>query len=179
MYRAVTWVVLERGLDPADARVCEQVAAQLRLDVLGPGRISADGRDISTEIRGPDVTAIVSTVSAHPAVRRHLVERQRAFVGEGPAVVEGRDIGTVVFPDAVLKVYLTASEEERSRRRAAEAGGPAGADLVRRDRVDSLRSESPLARADDAVVIDTTGLDMSDVVSRIVTLARERARVGL
>ncbi len=132
-----------------------------------------DGDDATDAIRGAPVTAIVSAVSAHPEVRAELVRRQRAWAqGHGGGVVEGRDIGTVVFPDADVKVFLTASDEERARRRqrdedAADVNAVA-ADLARRDGLDSSRPVSPLRPADDAVVIDTTARTVDDVVDEIV-----------
>jgi CMP/dCMP kinase len=176
LYRAVTWAILDRGVDPMDAEGGTKVARVVELSVLGPGLVAVSGRDVSREIRGPLVTAAVSAVSAHPLVRHELVEFQRRFVGEGGAVVEGRDIGTVVFPDALLKVFLTASLEERARRRSQEAGSEeAGRDLVRRDRIDSTRATAPLAVAPDAVVIDTTGREALEVVEEVVQHARKRA----
>jgi CMP/dCMP kinase len=175
MYRAVTLAVLERSIDPHDGAACAELATAARL-VLGD-RVLLDGTDVTDAIRGPDVTALVSTVSAHPGVRAALVERQRSWAGErGAGVVEGRDIGTVVFPDAVVKVFLTASDEERARRRqrdeaAAERALPVEAvrdDLARRDRLDSEREASPLRPAADAFEVDTTALGVDEVVDEIV-----------
>ena len=140
-----------------------------------------DGRDVSAEIRGPDVTAAVSAVAAHPEVRTVLVAHQRAWVAEhGAGVVEGRDIGTVVFPAARLKVFLTASDDERARRRQRDEVASARVvrvddvrtALVRRDALDSGRAVSPLRPADDAVMVDTTDRDVDDVVAELVTRAR-------
>jgi cytidylate kinase len=185
MYRAVTLVALDRGIDPADADAAADVARQVRID-LDEGRVFLDGRDVTAEIRGPAVTDAVSIVSAHPGVRKVLVERQRQWVEHhGGGVVEGRDIGTVVFPNATVKVFLTASEDERARRRqrderAAEreiAVDDVRNALDRRDRLDSTRAASPLRRADDALAIDTTGRDPRDVVDEIVRRYNaERAR---
>jgi cytidylate kinase len=175
MYRALTVAVLERGIDPSDGAGCARVANEMVLEV--GVRTLLDGRDVSDEIRGPEVTAQVSTVSAHPAVRKSLVARQRAWVaGHGGGVVEGRDIGTVVFPDAPVKVFLIASDDERARRRQRDevaADRPVGvdsvhADLARRDAIDSNRAVSPLKAAADAVVLDTTGRRVDDVVAEIV-----------
>ena len=136
-----------------------------------------DGDDVSAEIRGPEVTGAVSTVSAHPAVRAELVARQRAWVAEhGGGVVEGRDIGSVVFPDAAVKVFLTASDEERARRRQqdeAAADRTVSMDEVRasmaaRDAADSGRAASPLTTADGATIVDTTGRSVADIVAEIV-----------
>jgi cytidylate kinase len=126
-----------------------------------------DGHDVTAAIRSPPVSRAVSAVAANPEVRRHLVERQRRWAaGRDGGVVEGRDIGTVVFPDATLKVFLTASMEERSRRRGGDES-PEG--LARRDRIDSTRSVSPLARAADAHVLDTTGRTIDDVVEEVLS----------
>ena len=168
MYRAVAWVVVTRGVEPADA-------ARLPFEV---GEVVAiDGEDVTAAIRTPDVTSRVSEVAARPEVRAALVEHQRRWAeGRRLVVVEGRDIGTVVFPDAVLKVFLTASKEERGRRRAAEQGRPdseaVAADLARRDRLDATRAVSPLTKAEDAVEVDTTGLTVDQVVDRICDLLR-------
>jgi cytidylate kinase len=175
MYRALTLLVLERGVEPSDGVECARVARELNLEV--GVRTILDGRDVSAAIRGPEVTAHVSTVSAHPAVRETLVARQRAWVAaHDGGVVEGRDIGTVVFPGARVKVYLTASDEERARRRQRDevaADRSVGvdsvhADLARRDAIDSNRTVSPLRVAPDALTIDTTGRDVDDVVAEIV-----------
>jgi cytidylate kinase len=118
------------------------------------------------------VSGVVSVVAAHPEVRAEMVRRQRAWVeGHGGGVVEGRDIGTVVFPDAALKVFLTASEEERARRRKVEGSDEGAAALARRDRLDSTRAASPLKPADDAVVIDSTGRSAAAVVADVVARA--------
>ena len=171
MYRAVTWAVLRAGLDPTDAAGATRVAEQctIRLD---PTTVIVDGADATTAIRGPDVSAAVSVVSAHPGVRRRLRDLQRDWMTcHGGGVVEGRDIGTVVFPDAELKVYLTASVAERARRRAGDGvlnEAAAAANIAERDHLDSTRDDSPLVEATDAVVIDTTDLSVQDVVDRIV-----------
>jgi cytidylate kinase len=175
MYRAVTLAALERGVDPADADACALIADEIRLEV--GDLVLLDGRDVTSAIRSPEVTATVSQVSAHPAVRRELVERQRAWVtSRSGGVVEGRDIGTVVFPDATVKVFLTATDEERARRRQrdehaadrAVAVDEVREDLARRDRKDSDRKVSPLRAAVDALTIDTTGRSVEDVVGEIV-----------
>jgi cytidylate kinase len=175
MYRAVTLAVLELGVEPTDGAACAQVArdADVRID----GEVRLNGRDVSDAIRGPAVTAIVSTVSAHPRVREILVGRQREWVdARGGGVVEGRDIGTVVFPDAPVKVFLTASDEERAMRRQRDEHAAARAvevdavreELERRDREDAGRATSPLRPADDAVIVDTTGRSVAEVVEEIV-----------
>jgi cytidylate kinase len=181
MYRAVTLAVLESGTDATDAAACAAVAARVRLEPRGATTL-LDGRDVSAEIRSDPVTALVSTVSAHPAVRAVLVEQQRAWVAaRGAGVVEGRDIGTVVFPDAAVKVYLTASDAERARRRRDEVNldGTLSVDdvrveLDRRDRLDSTRSTSPLRVAPDALHLDTTGRPVAEVVAEVVDAYRAR-----
>jgi cytidylate kinase len=136
--------------------------------------------DATTDIRGPDVSAAVSTVAALPGVRAIMRDRQRAWAAEhGGGVMEGRDIGTVVFPDAALKVYLTASPDVRARRRAAEQGSVDEATIAEwsanislRDHRDSTRADSPLLEADDAVVVDTSDLTVDEVVDQIVGMIR-------
>lgn len=181
MYRVVTLAALERGVPVDDGPALGGLAAGIAVD-LGPGgAVTLDGRDVRAEIRGPAVTGAVSAVSAHPEVRSVLVDAQRRWmVAHGGGVVEGRDITTVVFPDAPVKVFLTASEEERARRRAGDevaADRPAdraaiAADLARRDRLDSGRAAAPLTVADDAHVLDTTGLTVEEVVDAVAALAR-------
>jgi 3-phosphoshikimate 1-carboxyvinyltransferase len=165
MYRAVAWAALERGIDPADAGAVAAVArdADLELDAT---TVRIDGVEVTGAIRSPEVSRAVSVVAALPEVRSHLVARQRRWAAEhGGGVVEGRDIGTVVFPDATLKVYLTASPEERARRRSDESAEG----VARRDEIDSTRSASPLQRADDARLIDTTGRTVDDVVEEVLS----------
>ncbi len=187
MYRAATLAVLEHDVDPADPAAATEIArrCEISLGETGDAAARLDGRDVTAEIRGPAVTAAVSAVSAHPGVRDVMVERQRAWADRHVrGVVEGRDIGTVVFPDAALKIYLTASDEERARRRQRDEEAAArSADvrevrdaLARRDGFDAGRATSPLRPANDAVVIDTTGRTVDDVVEEIV--ARFGAAVG-
>jgi cytidylate kinase len=165
MYRAVAWAALQRRIDPADADAVAAIADGAVIE-LGPDGVSIDGADATAAIRRPEVNAAVSVVAANPAVRAALVARQRAWAARrGGGVVEGRDIGTVVFPGADLKVYLTASPEERARRRGDEAAGG----VARRDALDSSRAASPLARADDARLLDTTGRTVDEVVEEIVS----------
>ncbi len=175
MYRSVTLAAIERGIDPSDGPGCAEIAATVDIDVADG--ICLDGRDVTAEIRGPAVTAVVSTVSAHPEVRTVLVDRQRDWAAaHGGGVVEGRDIGSVVFPDAAVKVFLTASDEERARRRQRDEAAAARRvdvervreDLERRDHLDSTRTVSPLRAADDAFIVDTTGRTVADVVGEIV-----------
>jgi CMP/dCMP kinase len=182
MYRAVTWAVLQRGVDVDDPAAVAVAASDVHLEVgTDPAAptIKADGVDVAGPIRGPQVTASVSAVSAVPAVRTLLVDRQRELIGAGGIVVEGRDIGAVVVPDAPLKIFLTAESAERAARRHAETGGAPDqvaateADLTRRDTLDSTRTASPLAQADDAVVVDTTELGLDDVIERIVAMVAD------
>lgn len=176
MYRAVALAVLEAGIAPSDGEACARVARDVRVEVE-QATTRLDGRDVSTLIRGPEVTAAVSEVSAHPALRDVLVARQRAWVdAHGGGVVEGRDIGTAVFPAAAVKVYLVASDDERARRRQRDEEAAArrvDVDAVRdamarRDRHDATRASSPLRAADDAIVIDTTARGVDEVVDEIV-----------
>jgi cytidylate kinase len=164
MYRAVAWASLDRTIDPGDRDAVAGVARTIEISV--GDRVSVDGADVTEAIRGPEVSAAVSAVAANPEVRAVLVRRQREWAAEhGGGVVEGRDIGSVVFPGADLKIYLTASVEERARRRPEE-----GADAVaRRDRIDSTRPVSPLGVAEGARVIDTTDRSVDDIVEEVVT----------
>jgi cytidylate kinase len=173
MYRSVALAALQRGVEPA------AVARGLRIE-LGD-RILLDGRDVTAEIRTPAVSEAASRAAADPAVREAMVEQQRRMLAEGDWVAEGRDIGTVVAPGAEVKVFLTASPEERARRRAAELGvDPATvlAEQTIRDQRDSTREHSPLAPAPGAVELDTTGLTLDEVVQRIVELVTEAVPGG-
>jgi cytidylate kinase len=182
MYRAATVAVLDAGIDPEDADAVARVVAMTTIEVgtaAGTEVVTVDGADVATRIRGAEVTRAVSAVSAVPAVRRQLVDQQRALVaGTDAVVVEGRDIGTVVLPEATVKIYLTAAPEARAERRALQLGitDPAGvaelaADLRRRDRYDSSRADSPLRPAPDAVIVDSTDLEQDQTVARVVELA--------
>jgi len=168
MYRAVACRAETDGADPAE------VARSARLE-LGE-RVLLDGEDVTERIREPWVSEAASRVSADPRVREALVAQQRRILEQGDWVAEGRDIGTVVAPDADVKVFLTAAPEERARRRAAELGTDAGVVLqeqTMRDERDRTREHAPLAPAADAVPVDTTGLSLEEVVDQIVTLAVE------
>jgi len=183
MYRAVTAAALAAGLDTGDPEQVAEFARRLDIEIstdAQPARVTVDGRDVTGEIRGPAVTAAVSAVSAVPAVRTAMVARQRRLIGAGGVVIEGRDIGSVVAPDADLKIFLTAEPGERAARRALETAaalGPTAADLARRDGLDSSRATSPLAPAPDALVLDSTDLDADAVVERILH-ALERNSAG-
>ena len=174
-YRAATLGGLRNQVDLDDGKAMAALVGSSSFDQVGD-RMYLDGDDVTEAIRLPEVTNKVSIVSAHPEVRRALVAEQRKWVGsrEQRAVVEGRDIGSIVFPDAGLKVYLDAAPEVRARRRAGETGQDVSRVLheqERRDTIDSTRSVSPLTVPSDAVVIDTTHLTIDDVVARIVELA--------
>jgi len=176
MYRCVALAALERGVDLDDPVATGELAGALTIEV-GYGRVKLDGDDVSLAIREPRVTDASSRVSIHPAVREAMVARQRELIEANDFVAEGRDIGTVVSPDAPLKVFLTASEEERARRRAEETGENPEAVLVaqrERDDRDRSREHSALEPAGDAIEIDTTELDLEQVVDRVVELAAGR-----
>lgn len=184
MYRSVAFEAIRRGIDPEDEETVAELARQIELSV--GDRIIVNGADATVEIRSPEVTRAVSTVAANPEVRKELVLRQREWAAtHGGGVVEGRDIGSVVFPDSPLKVYLTASEDERAGRRSREMlereFDQAAADMAqvaheisRRDRLDSTRAASPLTVADDAVQVDTTGISAEQVVEKVMSLVEER-----
>jgi len=184
MYRAATLAVLQAGVDPTDAVRVSEVVEKAQIDVgTDPARpaVHLDGVGVDREIRSAEVTGAVSAVSAVPAVRAQLVAAQRALIEDGPIVVEGRDIGSVVWPTACPKVFLTASAEVRAQRRAGELGTPddsavaeVAADIERRDHLDSTRAASPLTRVDDAVIVDTTELDIDEVINRLVDMATQR-----
>ena len=189
MYRAATVAVLDSGVGLDDKVAVARAVAEARIEVGTNARrevVKVDGVDVRNRIRGAEVTRAVSPVSAVPAVRRRLVAQQRALVAEAEAVVvEGRDIGTVVLPDATLKIYLTASPEVRAQRRAGQLGvtdpdkiAALAQDMRRRDEHDSRRADSPLRPADDAIVVDSTDLDRAGVVERIVELARSAVTAG-
>lgn len=177
MYRCVALAGIERGADLDEAEAMGALARSLRIELAGE-RVELDGLDVSSAIREPRVTEASSRVSVHPPVREAMVAAQRRqLIAAGRYVAEGRDIGTVVSPEAPLKVFLTASAEERARRRAAQTGEDETAVLAaqrERDERDEGREHSALRAAEDAIEIDTTGLGLDEVVGRIVELARER-----
>ncbi len=180
MYRAVTLAVLDRGVDPRDEQDCERVARSLHLTFDPEARIAIDGKPGEPAIRSEAVTRAVSVVSAHPGVRRVVVPLQREEArARGGIVAEGRDIGSVVFPSADFKFFVDATPSERARRRARELGAPERyeeilADIVRRDHLDSTRRDSPLVRANGAIVIQTDALDAAGVTAEM--LARIRSK---
>jgi cytidylate kinase len=177
MYRAVTFAVLRRGVSVTDTVEVARLATVIDLDISTTS-VVVDGVDATAAIRGREVTDAVSAVAANQAVRTVLVDRQRAWVAaRGGGVVEGRDIATVVFPDAALKLFVTASPRVRAERRVAETGGDVAeveASIIERDRRDSTRESSPLLLADDAIELDTSDLDIDEVVAEVVRLAEER-----
>jgi cytidylate kinase len=176
MYRSVALAALDAGVDLDDAAAMGDLTAALRFD-LSNGHVKLDDRDVSEAIRSAEVTAAASRAAVHPQVRTRLVERQRELIESGSYVAEGRDIGTVVSPEAPLKVFLTASDEERADRRSAQTGEAREAVLESqrsRDSRDRTREHSALRPADDAVELDTTGMPLDAVISRVVELARER-----
>jgi cytidylate kinase len=184
MYRAVTWALLQRGIDVNDPAAVALAAREVRIDVgtdaLAP-TIHADGVDVSGPIREQPVTSAVSAVSAVPEVRTLMVQCQREAIGNGGIVIEGRDIGSVVAPDADLKIFLIADPGARAARRAAEQGKSAEvaateADMARRDAYDSSRTASPLSQAADAVVVDSTSLSLEQVIDAIVDLVPTGSR---
>jgi cytidylate kinase len=181
MYRAIGWKALRDGVPLDDESAVAALAAASRIDVLD-ARVAIDDVDVTRAIRTPEIDRAAAAVARLPRVRAILVERQRAMGSGGGIVMEGRDIGTVVFPQADVKVYLDAAPEERARRRAqdpAHSGGPtAVADvkalLTARDESDTTRMVSPLYAAHDAVVVDTTAKPVDDVVSEVLQIVRER-----
>jgi len=186
MYRALTLLALRDGVAIDDGPELAELARTHPVSLEGgPGgaRVMMRGDDVTMAIREADVTAAVSEVAAHPEVRSALVARQRQIMEHGDWVCDGRDIGSVVFPEAEVKVFLTASVDERARRRHAELAARGERvdlrvirdDVERRDHADSSRAASPLVVADGAVVVDTTGIRIDEVVTRIASMAREVA----
>jgi CMP/dCMP kinase len=176
MYRCVALAALRRGTDLDDAQTLGDLAREIDIRLEGD-RVLLDGEDVTAVIRTPEVSAAASRVSLHEPVRAAIVKRQQALIAAGRYVAEGRDIGTVVSPEAPLKVFLSADDGERARRRAAETGEAVDAVLAAqtaRDARDREREHGPRRPADDAVRIDTTGREVSDVVDEIAALARER-----
>ncbi len=182
MYRAVAWKALQEGVDLTDEQASADAARRAEI-VVGDGVVTVDGRDVARAIRTPEIDAAAAAVARQPRVREILIAQQRDMGRAGGVVMEGRDIGTVVFPDADVKIYLDAAPEERARRRAhdpahALGGGAASVGdvataLEARDRIDRTRSVSPLTAAEDAVEIDTTGLSIEEVIERVLALVEE------
>ena len=185
MYRAVAWKALQQGVDLTDDEASAELARRASI-VVGDGMVLVDGTDVARAIRTPEIDAAAAAVARLPRVRAVLIAQQREMGRGGGVVMEGRDIGTVVFPAADVKVYLDATPEERARRRAhdpshtlsagAATVGDVATALEARDRSDRTRSTSPLTRADDAVEIDTTGLSVEEVIERVLALVTERQR---
>ncbi len=186
MYRAVTWLALEKEISTKDEAAVSQLAKDVQIDVLPPSQddgreydVLADGIDVTWKIRNAQVDKKVSKVSAYPEVRKALTEQQRRIGLRGKVIMVGRDIGTVVLPEADLKIYLDASVEERAKRRyqqRIDRGGKANYDkilkaLKKRDRKDSTREIAPLRAAADAVIINTDDLSIAEVVTCIIELA--------
>ena len=188
MYRAVTWAALKRGVDIDDEEAITELAREVSITITRPtvddGRqysVFADEEDVTWEIRSPEVDRHVSPVSAYPGVRGVLTQQQRRIAEQGQVVMIGRDIGTVVMPDADVKIYLDASAEERARRRHLELlerqnkadYGEILRAMKRRDRIDSRRATAPLARADDAILVDTDNLSIDKVLERVERIVQE------
>ncbi len=185
MYRGVAFAVLRDGVDPSDEARVTDIAEMVEV-VVEPDVVTVDGQNVSTDIRGREVTSVVSVIATYSRVRELMRSAQRAWVlSHGGGVVEGRDIGTVVFPDALLKVFLTATPRVRAARRVAQVGGDVdaiAASIAERDRIDSTREDSPLRPADGAVNIDSSGRSIEEVVAEIadefhrVSMLEEKSR---
>ncbi len=183
MYRALAWKALHDGVDLGGEVAVAALGERAAFDVED-GRVDIDGHDVQTAIRTPEIDKAAAAVARHPAVRRVLVARQRSYGAGGGVVMEGRDIGTAVFPEADVKIYLDASPEERARRRAADPAHTSSKSaqlsevataLAERDRSDSTRAVSPLAVAPDATLIDTTGVPVDRVVEQVLALVTSRS----
>jgi len=182
MYRAIAWLAGHDGIDLHDEDLIATLASTADLDVNGT--IHVNGHDVTIAIRTPEIDRAAAVVARHPAVRAALVRRQRDYGRDGGIVMEGRDIGSVVFPDADIKIYLDASPDERARRRATDEAHAIGrgvtgletiADaLAARDTLDRTRTVSPLTQAEGAVYIDTTGVPIADVVARVMAIVQSR-----
>jgi CMP/dCMP kinase len=185
MYRAVAWAAVERGIALDDEAAVAALADRARIDIDAT-RVAIDGVDVTTAIRTPVVDRAASLVARLAAVRAILVAQQRAMAGDGNLVMEGRDIGTVVFPEAPVKIYLDADPAERARRRAHDPAHQSGSFSVaavataldERDKIDRSRATSPLSMAADAVLLDTTRLSIADAVARVLALVDARQRQG-
>ena len=176
MYRALALAALREGIPLDDAAALAALAARVRLDLQPGGAVILDGQDVTSALRTQEVGAAASRVSVHPSVRRHMVARQREMGQAGGVVMDGRDIGTAVFPDADVKFYVDAHPRQRAMRRheeLAQRGLPSDLDTIEReirerDHADSTRAESPLTRAPDAIHLDTTELGLEEVVRRML-----------
>jgi cytidylate kinase len=184
MYRALTLLAVRRGVASSDGGALVELAGAHPVEIVPTGdgdRVRVDGEDVTAEIRTPEVAALVSEVAAHPGVREQMVAAQRALMSSGDWVSDGRDVGSTVCPDADVKVFLTATPEERARRRHAELAA-AGVevdeatvldDVLRRDEIDSTRAASPLRIATGAVVVDSSNLDAAQVADIVAALVAE------
>jgi cytidylate kinase len=183
MYRAVAWKALHEGLDLENEAAVAELAHRARFDV-GDGRVRIDTHDVAAAIRTADIDRAAATVARQPRVREALIARQREDGAAGGIVMEGRDIGTVVFPQADVKIFLDASPEERARRRATDPAHASGRGttaiqevataLAERDRIDSTRTASPLKIADDAVKIDTTAMSVDEAVEEVMAIVQAK-----
>jgi len=187
MFRVVALFALRRGVTPSDADALASICDGLIIDFTfsdGVCRVLVNGEDVSSAIRSPEISLLTSTVAAVPAVRNHLLSQQRRMGERGGIVLEGRDIGTVVFPDADIKFYLTASAEERGKRRFAELKAKGVdvtleqtvAEVIQRDDQDMTREYAPLRRAEDAVEIDSTNISLDEVISLMEEHIQSRER---
>lgn len=185
MYRALTYEALSQGVDPKDEAKLAEILKQIRIELLSDKngiRVLVNGRDVTREIRGPEVTKQVSVVSKHSIIRQEMVRRQKELARAGGVVMDGRDIGTNVLPDAEVKIFLWASVDERARRRFQEMQKNGSSfsfaavkqEIETRDRIDSTRAVSPLKKAADAIEIDTTGMTVTRVVEKILDIVKER-----
>jgi CMP/dCMP kinase len=182
MYRAVALWALRTGVALSDMHRLEQLANEARIEFLpSDGRVLLNGEDVTEELRTAEVSAGASEVSLVPAVRRALVAKQREIGERASVVMEGRDIGTVVFPDAMVKIFLDAEPEVRAERRSMEAALPASLvsqQIQERDRRDRTRAQSPLVQAPDAVYVDTTGMTIEQVEEALLKIIRDRTSNG-
>lgn len=189
MYRTVALAAARKGIDPADSKALGRLCRKLRIEFVrddGGERVLLDGEDVSEAIRTPEISRLTSAIAACPEVRRALVVLQREIGGRGGVVLEGRDIGTVVFPEAEAKFFLLATAEERGRRRYEELkarGVPVSleqtiAEVEARDSADSGREHAPLTQAADAVVVDSTALSIEQVLDGMLGVVRERRRAA-
>lgn len=180
MYRAIALWAVENNIDPTDDHKLVPLAESAAIELTG-GRVLLNGRDITSDIRRPEVSQAASRVSAIPGVRRELVMKQQEYAEQASVVMEGRDIGTVVYPKAQVKIYLDASPEVRARRRVEELGGDYAQvlrDIRERDDRDATRADSPLRQAEDAVYLDTSALDEEGVILAVLRIVREKTSNG-
>lgn len=180
MYRAIALMAVENSIDPSDHNKLVPLASHADI-VLRNGLVLLNGRDVTTEIRGAAVSQAASKVSAIPGVRRALVALQQDYANEASVVMEGRDIGTVVYPHAQVKIYLDASPEIRARRRVSEEGGDYEQvlrEIRERDDRDATRPDSPLRQAEDAEFLDSSGMDLEQVITEVLRIVRSKTSNG-